>query len=474
MPYPFKIYTLNNFRQIPQVIQYLSEEQIFDIQVVGNIYAFKVNSYVINELIDWGNIPEDPIYVLTFPQRDMLQPAHYNEMAECLKAGVSGPELKQVADRIRLELNPHPAGQLDNVPYLSDGTPLPGIQHKYKETALFFPHQGQTCHAHCTFCFRWPQFVGMEGQKFAMKEADLLIKYLREHPEISDLLFTGGDPMIMPARIFGRYIDRILEAGLPNLRTVRIGSKALAYWPYKFTKEREAPEILKIFKSMIDNGLHVSFMAHFNHPHELRTDAVAEAVKNIRATGVEIRAQSPLLNHINNHPLIWKQMWQEEVEMGIVPYYMFQVRNTGAQSYFNVSLADAYQIYKEAARSLSGLARTVRGPSMSCNPGKVEVLGIREIKGEEVFVLRMLQGRDPEWCYEPFFAKYDPDAVWIDDLVPAFGEERFFFEMSNQITDDIDDVIDDNQMPGSFYSSGEVLTTHPMQMSGTGRPEKME
>jgi KamA family protein len=427
-PYPYKVISLHNFETIPQVRQYLTEQQRFDIKVVGNIFAFKVNPYVIDELIDWDNVPDDPIFVLTFPQKGLLKPHHFEEMASLLKSGASEEEIKRTADRIRVELNPHPAGQKDNIPKLSDGTLLPGVQHKYRETALFFPLQGQTCHAHCTFCFRWPQFVGMEGQKFAMKEVDLLVRYLQEHPEVTDVLFTGGDPMIMPAKIFRSYIDQILEADIPSLKTIRIGSKSLTYWPYKYTTDREAQEFLDIFKSIIDRGLHVALMAHFNHPNELKTDVVKKAIENIRNTGVEIRAQSPLLRHINASARIWEELWREEVRLGIIPYYMFQVRDTGAQHFYNVTLENAYRIFKDAAQSLSGLARTVRGPSMSCYPGKVEVLGIREIKGEKVFVLRMLQGRNPEWCYRPFFAKYDPQATWLDDLKPALGEDRFFFE----------------------------------------------
>jgi KamA family protein len=427
-PPRYKRYSLQNFETIPQVQQYLTEEQIFNIKVTGQIFAFKVNPYVINRLINWDNIPNDPIFILTFPQKGMLKPHHFEWMAEHLRNNASEKEIAATAHKIRLELNPHPAGQMDNVPTLKDGTRLPGIQHKYNETALFFAQQGQTCHAHCTFCFRWPQFVGMEGQKFAMKEVDLLIRYLQEHPEITDLLFTGGDPMTMPAKTFGEYIDSILDADLPNLKTIRIGSKSLTYWPHKYTTDKEAPQILGVFNKIINHGLHVAFMAHFNHPVELSTDVVKKAILNIRATGVEIRAQSPVLKHINADAKIWQELWKEEVKQGIIPYYMFQVRDTGAQHFYNLTLEEAYNIFKEAAQSLSGLARTVRGPSMSCYPGKVEVLGIQEIRGEKVFVLRMLQGRNYEWCYKPFFAEYNPNATWIDDLKPAFGEKRFFFQ----------------------------------------------
>jgi hypothetical protein len=79
-------------------------------------------------------------------------------------------------------------------------------------------------------------------------------------------------------------------------------------------------------------------------------------------------------------------------------------------------------------QQLSGLARTARGPSMSCHPGKVEIQGVAEINGEKTIVLRMIQGRNPDWVQWPFFAKYDEGATWLDHLQPAFGEANFFFE----------------------------------------------
>jgi hypothetical protein len=109
---------------------------------------------------------------------------------------------------------------------------------------------------------------------------------------------------------------------------------------------------------------------------------------------------------------------------------MFIARDTGAQDYFAVSLNQTWQIFRNAYNQVSGICRTVKGPSMSCSPGKIQVVGVSEIKGEKVFVLNFLQGRDPAWVGKPFFAKYDPNAIWIDDLEPAFGQSKFFFEDS--------------------------------------------
>ena len=422
-----KSYTLMNFRTIPQ-IQEMSKEDQFEMEVVGNVLPFKTNNYVVEQLIDWCNIPNDPMYVLTFPQKGMLIPEHYDKMAHTLRSGADKKEIQKVANDIRLQLNPHPAGQMElNVPQLKDGTKLYGMQHKYDETCLFFPSQSQTCHAYCSFCFRWPQFVGMDEMKFAMREGEQLVQYLKEHPEISDVLLTGGDPMIMKASMFSVYTDALLDAKLPNLKTIRIGTKAVSYWPYKFLTDSDADETLKNFKKIVESGTHLAIMAHFNHLTELSTDPIKEAVKRIRNTGAEIRTQSPLLAHINDDANMWAKMWQKQVSLGCIPYYMFVVRDTGAQHYFGVPLVKAEKIFRSAFRQVSGLARTVRGPSMSATPGKVHVLGVSEINGQKVIVLHLLQGRESEWVGVPFFAKYDENAIWLDDLKPAFGE-KFFFE----------------------------------------------
>lgn len=426
----YKSYALANFRKIPQM-ESVDESLKFDIEVVGNVLPFKTNNYVIDELIDWSNIPHDPMFVLTFPQRDMLLPHHYEAMAECLRSGGSREAIKATVHSIRLELNPHPDGQMShNVPEL-DGIKLTGMQHKYDQTVLFFPNNGQTCHAYCTFCFRWPQFVGMDEWKFAMRETELLIKYLQQHPEVTDVLFTGGDPLIMSARKLAEYIDPLLEADLPQLQSIRLGTKALGYWPYKFLDGEEAEELARLFERVVKRGINLAFMAHFNHPVELSTPAVAAAIQRIRATGAQIRTQSPVMRNINDAPDLWAEMWRKQVNLNCIPYYMFIARDTGAQHYFAVPVVRAWEIFQKAYQQVSGVCRTVRGPSMSCTPGKVQILGVTEMPGnpeEKIIALRFLQGRNPDWVARPFFAQYDENALWLDDLKPLAGQDRFFFE----------------------------------------------
>ena len=153
----YRPYTLENISRSacwPLIPEDLRE----GIRVVGEVLPFRVNEYVISELIDWSKVPDDPIFRLLFPHRDMLPREQYDAVAAALARGDRN-ELSSVVKFVRATLNPHPAGQLShNVP-TADGHTLSGLQHKYRETVLFFPSAGQVCHAYCTFCFRWPQFV---------------------------------------------------------------------------------------------------------------------------------------------------------------------------------------------------------------------------------------------------------------------------------------------------------------------------
>ena len=157
---------------------------------------------------------------------------------------------------------------------------------------------------------------------------------------------------------------------------------------------------------------------------------------------------------MNDDPKDWAALWTEGVRLGLIPYYMFVERDTGARNYFEVPLVRAFEIFKRAYSQVSGLSRSVRGPAMSAFPGKVRVLGvvtlrdimdsnvlevINESSGFELLgdrdrpllVCDFIQARDPAWVRKPFFAEIDDGASWFDDLRPAFGKERFYFEGDN-------------------------------------------
>ena len=426
-PQRFKVYTARQMDRIPQLAG-LPEALRFEMQVVASVLPFRVNDYVINELIDWDRVPEDPIFQLLFPQREMLEPEAFERVAHALRENLPRAERDAIIADIRASLNPHPAGQLeDNIPTVN-GERINGLQHKYRETVLFFPSSGQVCHSYCTFCFRWAQFVGDKDLQIATKESGELQAYLREHREVTDVLVTGGDPMVMKTRNLRALIEPLLGEEFAHIRTLRIGTKSLTFWPQRFVTDEDADDLLSLFREIQAAGKHLALMAHYNHWRELEPAIAREAIRRVRETGAQIRAQGPLLANINDDANVWARLWQTQVELGIIPYYMFVERDTGARRYFEVPLVKAWEIYRDAMQRVSGIARTARGPSMSAHPGKVEIQGVTEVHGEKVLALRMIQGRDPDWVQRPFFARYNPEATWLNHLEPAFGEQAFFFE----------------------------------------------
>ncbi len=397
-------------------------------EAVSWVFPFGVNDYVLKELIDWSAAPDDPIYRLVFPQPGMLRPPQLSQMRGLVWSGAHERELRRAARKIRLTLNAHPARQRTlNVPWL-EGRPLRGVQHKYRETVLFFPGPGQGCHSHCTYCFRWSQFSQPDEFRFEAQETESLVRYLQLHPEVSNVLITGGDPLVMTTELLREYVEPLLDPALTHIRSIRFGTKALSYWPQRFVSDPDSDDLLRFFEEISASGRHVALMAHVSHPRELEPEVARQAIRRIRGTGAVIRTQAPLVRGVNDDPDTWATLWRDQVQLGLVPYYMFIARDTGAQHYFKVPLAEALAIYNGATRQVSGLEQTARGPVMSTTPGKVLVAGIGRIEQEDVFTLKFLRGREPRWGGQNFFASFDPCASWLDELRPAGRDTGFFFE----------------------------------------------
>jgi L-lysine 2,3-aminomutase len=230
----------------------------------------------------------------------------------------------------------------------------------------------------------------------------------------------------MPTRVLARYIEPFLE--VESLRTIRLGTKALSYWPGRFTTDDDADDLMRLFERVVASGRHLAVMTHLNHWRELEPTPVQDAVTRLRGAGATLRTQAPILANINDDAETWARLWERSVALGMVPYYMFMERDTGPADYFRVPLLHAWQIYTDAQRRVSGLARSARGPVMSAHPGKVVLDGPVETGSGAALSLRFLQARDAALTGRPFLAEYDDRAGWLDDLRPtpgtAFPHER--------------------------------------------------
>lgn len=210
--------------------------------------------------------------------------------------------------------------------------------------------------------------------------------------------------------------------------------------------------MLRLLEKVVQKGKHLAIMGHYEHWRELDTPIAQKAIARIRATGAQIRTQAPVVRQINDSADTWAKMWQMQVRLGCIPYYMFVERQTGAKEYFELPLVKVWSIYQQAIQQVSGLARTARGPVMSALPGKVRIEGISEIQGEKVFVLSFLQARNPDWCHRPFFARFDPEATWLGDLKPAFGAAKFFYESQ------LEELLTERILDSPSYSKQPILS----------------
>ena len=247
----------------------------------------------------------------------------------------------------------------------------------------------------------------------ATDDIGTLVAYLGEHPEVTSVLITGGDPMIMGEAVLRRYLEPLIDPGNASTTSSRSGS-APSRWPTGRSGSSATRTPTRPFgcsSEVVASGRTLAVMAHFSHPRELEPPVLAEAVRRIRGTGAVIRTQAPLIRSINDDPEAWRAMWRTQVRMGMVPYYMFVERDTGPQDYFAVPLARGYEIFREAYQGVSGLGRTVRGPSMSATPGKVCVDGVDRGGGIKVFVLRMIQARDPQPGGDAVFRQVRPSGL---------------------------------------------------------------
>ena len=403
----------------------LPKQERFNLRVLAEVFPFRVNNFVLDHLIDPTSVPDDPIYRLLFPQKEMLEANDFQRLASRFERGERGAALNDIRAELHHRMNPHPAGQLQlNVPTM-DGKRVQGLQHKYDETVLVFPAQGQTCHAYCSYCFRWPQFIGPRDMRFSTQDIERIVEYVRRHPEVQSVLLTGGDPLVMNTSRLKAYIRPMLS--IPHVRSIRIGTKALAYWPNRFVDDDDADALLRLFEEVQRSGKHLALMAHSSHARELQPPLVERAIQRIRATGAIIRTQAPILRHVNNSADAWAELWRKQVSLGMIPYYMFVERDTGARSYFELPLAEILTIYNGAQKQVSGLARSARGPTMSTQPGKIQITGITRNGQHDAFVLKMLQARKSQWVGRLFFAQFDAHATFLDQLRPLPPNDQFFF-----------------------------------------------
>lgn len=437
---------LKGFREIVSILKdngidigYIEERELFI-----KIYRFMATRHVLNA-IDWSDFANDSLFQLVFPQPDMIKKG----TIEAYKSAKTEEERKKlVDDYIKSNTNPHDGKQQLNKPWYEDESGnleiLEGSQHKYPQCQLIFDKTTQSCFAFCTYCFRHAQVRGDEDM-FIQEEIQPVHEYLKKHKEVTDILITGGDGGYMPYDRLKEYVIPLVEdKDLAHIKTVRIGSRALTYQP-EFILEEDYTKYLELFKYLINNGVQVAWMAHFSTPRELLNLPTIAATRRLKAYGITVKSQSPIMNHISlftddkgkvdvdKSAQNWIDLGNIFAMLGIGFHSMYLARPTGEHHYFTVPVAEIDKVFSKIYRSLPSINRPSRYITQTSSAGKVSIIGTTEINGETVFVLKFNESRNMEWMDKVFLAKYDKKENTIEHLEPFEGDKFFFEDELQQI-----------------------------------------
>jgi lysine 2,3-aminomutase len=281
-----------------------------------------------------------------------------------------------------------------------DFTKLPGVQHKYAQTGLLL--LSDVCGGICRFCFRKRLFINEERE--TVKDVSEGIEYIRCHPEINNVLLTGGDPLTLGTCQLDKILRELHE--IEHVDIIRIGSKLPAYNPHRILND---PDLLSTLQRYTTPGKRIYLMAHFNHPREL-TPVSLQAIEELQKSGVTVVNQTPLLQEINNSPGILTDLFRHLSFAGISPYYVFQCRPSIGNRFFQIPVERSYQIIQQAWKAGSGLAKRARFV-MSHATGKIEIVG----KTTRHVFMRYHQAADPDDIGKFMVFPSNNKATWFDD-----------------------------------------------------------
>mgnify|MGYP001358452350 FL=1 len=356
MPQPKYVTDINKLTMIPE-----SEREA--LKKITDKFAFRVNEYYLS-LIDW-NDPDDPIRKLVIPNTD--------ELAEYGRWDASD----------------------ENANYV-----VPGCQHKYETTALLIV--SEVCGAYCRYCFRKRLF--RNDVKEAVNDVEPGLQYIAAHPEISNVLLTGGDSLILGTPKLRAILRRLRE--IDHVQIIRLGSKMPVFNPMRIYEDEE---LLATIREYSTPEKRIYVMAHIDHPREMTPQAL-RAIDALHQAGAIVVNQTPVLRGINDDPKVLAELLDRLSWAGVTPYYFFVNRPVAGNRAFVLPLKEVYDIVEQAKALTSGLGKRVK-LVMSHSSGKIEILAIENGKA----YLKYHQSRDGE--YGKFMVlDCPPDAAWFDDL----------------------------------------------------------
>ena len=344
-------------------LEFLSEAEKERLIPVTEKFDFRSNEYYLS-LIDWDD-PDDPIRRIIVP-----------DLCELDEWGRLDPSNEQTY-RV-----------------------MPGLEHKYNSTALMLV--SDVCEGICRYCFRKRLFI--DNRDEYLRDPQAAFEYIRQHPEITNVLLTGGDPLILsPVKL--EDIIRELMA-IEHIRIIRLGTKVPAFNPYRIINEPALPEMIGKYST---DRKKIYIMTHFVHPREL-TNAAVRAVNILQRAGAIVANQMPLIKGVNSDPEVLAELLANLSFIGAAPYYIFQCRPALGNRAFTIPIEQGYEIIEQAKSLVSGLAKRVRYV-MSHSTGKIEIVG----KTEDLVYLKYHRAANDLESGRFLVLASNPNAYWLDD-----------------------------------------------------------
>ena len=284
----------------------------------------------------------------------------------------------------------------------SESTRIPGVQHKYRQTVLVLATN--RCAAYCRYCFR-KRLVGLPTGE-VIQRFETAARYIKGHPEVTNVLISGGDPLILPTHVLRRFLDELSD--IEHLDFIRIGTRIPVVFPGRITEDDGLCDLLR---SVSRDRKRIYIVTQYNHEREL-TASSAESIAKLLRAGLAVSNQTVLLKGVNDDPRLIASLMRNLARIGINPYYLFQCRPVKrVKRRFQVPLHRGSQIVEDARRMLDGHSKRFRYV-MSHRTGKVEIMGVRNDR----ILLKYHQARNPDFLGRIFWRKLDRTAGWLDEL----------------------------------------------------------
>jgi lysine 2,3-aminomutase len=271
-------------------------------------------------------------------------------------------EIDAIKKQYLIEKNDDYSNLNYNDPLMEDSHEMvKGLIHKYKNRALI--KVSYQCAAHCRFCTRIRQIGKKEGT-LDSKNIEDIVNYLKKHPEIEDVILSGGDPLYTPKLTF-EILDKIKN--IESIKVIRIGTRMPFHAPNAFKSL-----VYKNLFNLISKQKPFYILVHIEHPKEL-VDESKTAIKKLKKLGVTLLSQTVMLKDINDDLTTLEIMFRELYHLGVIPYYLYHCDNVRGLENFAVEKNKEIEIARELRKNLSGIAMPLLVEDIENGFGKIPI-----------------------------------------------------------------------------------------------------